>query len=720
MPADSYFATAPKGVEPLLAAELRALGAADVREARGGVSFAGELAVAYRACLWSRTANRILLPLAHIAAGDADALYAGIAALPWEQHLDPQGTLAVDFVSSGTSGIRHTQYGAQRSKDAICDRLRERFGVRPSVDREAPDLRINVHAVGEHADVAIDLSGDSLHRRGYRSDGALAPLKENLAAALLLKAGWADIAAAGGGLLDPMCGSGTFVIEAALIAADIAPGLGRSDWGFYGWQQHQPQLWRALVEEARARRAAGLARPLPALVGSDHESRAIRAALANAENAGLHGRVHFETRELAAAVAPKGAPGLLIVNPPYGERLGEVEALAATYALLGDRLKTVFKGWQAAVFTGNPELGKRMGLRAHKTHSFYNGPIACKLLRFTVDDAAFVDRDAADRRQREHTLQQALAGGGEALLNRLQKNLRTLGRWANREGIECYRLYDADIPEYAIAVDLYGEWVHVQEYEAPRSIDADKAQQRLQQAMTILPHALGIPAERIALKVRRRQKGSAQYERQASRGDYLEVHEGPARLWVNLFDYLDTGLFLDHRITRARVGELARGQDFLNLFAYTGAATVHAALAGARSTTTVDMSATYLDWAQANMELNGLTGPEHRYERADCLAWLERARGRFGTIFLDPPTFSNSKRMEDTFDVQRDHVRLIRAALRLLTPDGVLVFSNNHRRFRLDTEALADLQIEDISARTIPKDFERNPRIHRCWTIRHG
>ncbi len=715
-----FFATAPRGVEPLLAAELAALGAAPVREGRGGVSFGGPLETAYRVCLWSRTASRVLRLLARVPAADADALYAGVLDLPWEDHLDPDGTLAVDFVAAGRSAIRHTQFGAQRVKDAVCDRLRERCGRRPSVDRAAPDLRINVHASGETADVALDLSGESLHRRGYREDGALAPLKENLAAALLLKAGWPAIVEAGGALLDPMCGSGTFVIEAALIAADRAPGLLRPAWGFFGWRGHDAGLWRLLVLEARERAAAGLAKPLPALVGSDHEARAIRAALTNAGQAEIAKLVHFERRELAGAVPPKGAPGLVIVNPPYGERLGELEALADTYAALGDVLKARFGGWQAAVFTGNPDLGKRMGLRAGKVHAFYNGPIECKLLRFEVTPEQHVDREAADRRRAGQAIERALAAGADALVNRVQKNLKTLGKWARREGIDCWRVYDADIPEYALAIDLYGEHAHVQEYEAPKSIDPDKAQARLEQALTVLPQALGLPRERIALKVRRRQRGLEQYEKQAERREYLEVREGEARLWVNLHDYLDTGLFLDHRLTRARVAALARGRDFLNLFAYTGTATVQAALAGARSTTSVDLSATYLDWAQANLELNGLTGPEHRFERADCLAWLERARGRWGVIFLDPPTFSNSKRMDGTLDVQRDHVPLIRAAAALLEDDGVLVFSNNHRRFRLDTDALAALGLaaEDISAQTIPKDFERNPRIHRCWLIR--
>ncbi len=716
----AFFATAPKGVEPLLEAELAALGAAQVRPGRGGVHFEGPLETAYRACLWSRTANRILLPLARLPAPDADTLYQGVRALPWQDHLAPDGTLLVDFTAA-EARITHTRFGAQRVKDAIVDRFLEREGRRPSVERDEPDLRINVHTLGETAAVAIDLSGDSLHRRGYREPGVAAPLKENLAAALLLKSGWAEIAAAGGALLDPMCGSGTLAIEAALIAADIAPGLERRYWGFHGWLGHRPALWRELVLEARARREAGLAAKLPAIVGCDHDPRAVRTALASAGAAGVQRLVHFERREAHQAVPPKGAAtGLVIVNPPYGERLGELEQLKLDYAELGDTLKARFEGWHAAVFTGNPELGKRMGLRAYKTNAFYNGALPCRLLQFSVERSAFVDREAADRRAEAHALERALAGGGEAFANRLNKNLKTLGKWAAREGVHCYRLYDADIPEYAVAVDLYEDRVHVQEYVPPATIEPAKAEARLGQVMTVLPHALGVPPERIFLKLRQRQKGGNQYEKHDARSEFLEVREGPARLLVNLSDYLDTGLFLDHRLTRALVGSLARDRDCLNLFAYTGTATVYAALGGARSTTTVDLSATYLDWTQRNFALNGIAGRQHRLERADCLDWLgqaSRGRARYGLIFVDPPTFSNSKRMTGTFDVQRDHVALLRLAATLLTPDGVLVFSNNNRRFRMDREALAGLAIEDISRKTLPRDFERNPRIHNCWKI---
>jgi len=711
-----FFATAPKGVEPLLAEELRHLGAAEVTPGRGGATFRGPLAVAYRACLWLRTANRVLLPLAAFPAADPDALYQGVYRIPWEEHVAPAGTLAVDFVSD-RSGVTHTRYGAQRVKDGLVDRFRQRCGQRPSVARHRPDLRVNCHVWRDQATVSLDLSGESLHQRGYREAAVIAPLKENLAAALLLKAGWPEVAAAGGPLVDPLCGSGTLPIEAAWIAADIAPGLWRNYWGFLGWRQHDPDLWETLLIEARGRREAGLGR-VPVILGCDHDPRAVRAALINAGRAGVQPLIRFECGELRQVQAPANCPpGLVMANPPYGERLGEAPALASLYAQLGELLKERFTGWRAAVFTGSPELGKCMGLRARKVNAFYNGPLACKLLSFSVAPAYFVDREAADARAQAASLRAALAAGAETFANRLRKNRHNLGRWARREGITCYRLYDADIPEYAVAVDIYERWVQVQEYEAPPSVDKDKALRRLEQVMAVIPSVLETPPENVLLKVRRRQQGSGQYGKLADQARFYPVREGPCRFLVNFTDYLDTGLFLDHRLTRRLLGELAAGQRFLNLFAYTGTATVYAALGGARSTTSVDMSRTYLDWARRNLELNGLAGPCHQLVQADCLAWLDTARERYELIFLDPPTFSNSKRMAGSFDVQRDHAELIRRTVRLLAPAGVLIFANNNRRFRIDREALADLQLEELTRRTIPKDFQRNPRIHNCWRI---
>jgi 23S rRNA (guanine2445-N2)-methyltransferase / 23S rRNA (guanine2069-N7)-methyltransferase len=702
-----FFATAPKGIEPLLAAELAALGASEVKETRAGVAFSGDLALAYRVCLWSRLANRVLLPLAHFPAPTPEALYAGVQAIAWAGHFAPDGTLAVDAHVSG-SAITHSHFAALKVKDAIVDQLRAASGRRPSVDTERPALRVNLYLARDEASLSLDLSGESLHRRGYRAEAREAPLKENLAAAILLRAGWPEIAAAGGAFVDPMCGSGTLPIEAALMAGDIAPGLDRTYYGFLRWRGHDTGTWERLLAEARARREAGLAR-LRGLVirGYDSDARSIAVARANARRAGLESIVRFEKRELSACAPETVERGLVAVNPPYGERLGGEAELPALYSSLGAALARCYPGWRAAVLTSHQELGRLLNLRAHKLHTLYNGAIECKLLHIELPAEA-----AAPAARRE---------GGEAFANRLRKNYRHFGRWARREEIGCYRVYDADLHEYNFAIDIYESdkrYVHVQEYEAPASIDPRRAQQRLADALAAIPEVLEITPAQMFYKRRRQQKGGSQYEKLAAAGEFHEVREGPCRLLVNFTDYLDTGLFLDHRITRAMVGELARGRHFLNLFCYTGSATVHAALAGALTTTGVDMSRTYLEWARRNLELNGVGRRNHELIQADVLQWLEeRHRKRYGVIFLDPPSFSRSKRMEETLDVQRDHVALIRAAARLLAPDGALIFSTNLRKFAFDRDGLAEFEVRDLTRATLPRDFERDARIHRCFRI---
>jgi 23S rRNA (guanine2445-N2)-methyltransferase / 23S rRNA (guanine2069-N7)-methyltransferase len=715
-----FFASCPPGVADLTAAELRACGATNTRELKLGVLFEGTLETAYRACLWSRTASRILMSLANFPAATPEALYEGVAAVDWTQHLGPTATLAIEF--GGTSaGIKHTHFGALKTKDAIVDQLRERTGQRPSIDTERPSVQLDVRLDRDRATLSLDLSGESLHRRAYRARGVAAPLKENLAAAVLLRSGWPAIAETGE-FVDPMCGSGTLVIEAALMALDIAPGLLRSYFGFIGWRGHDRELWQRLVEEARARREATASRRM-VLRGYDSDAAAIRAANENSERAKLRGFVHFERRDLEELVNQSTvATGLLATNPPYGERIGDQERLTALYGTLGQKMRENFQGWKAAVLTGNPPLAKAIGIDARRSHTLFNGRIECRLLRFDVTPEDFRQPrrpppDAAEIRARP---------GAQMFANRLRKNLKSALDWAQREAIDCFRIYDADMPEYAFAIDQYGDgagnrWVVVQEYAPPRTVDAKAARQRRDEALAVIPHELDIAAERMFVRERRQQKLGTQYEKLAREREFDVVREQPYRFFVNFTDYLDTGLFLDHRPTRRLIGELVNGKRFLNLFAYTGTATVYAAGGGATASTTVDMSRTYLDWAKRNLALNELATPAHGFVQANCLTWLEEQRTaarRWDVMFVDPPTHSRSKRMTEDFDVQRDHVKLLNLARELLTPRGTIVFSNNYTRFKLDAAALAAFEIEDISRNTVPEDFIRNPRIHSCFLLR--
>ena len=716
------YLTCPKSLEGLLLEEARGLGLEEAREQVAAVRGQASMETAYRLCLWSRLANRVLLVMARFPLSNAEELYQGVHAIDWHEHLLPSGSLAVEFSGRG-AGIDNTHFGALKVKDAIVDKLRTAQGERPSVDKLNPDLRVHLRLERGEAIVSLDLSGHSLHQRGYRLQQGAAPLKENLAAAVLIRAGWPQLAAEGAALSDPMCGVGTLLIEAGLMAADIAPNLRRQQWGFTHWLGHVPALWQKLHEEAQARAQAGLARPPLWIRGYEADPRLITPARNNIERAGLADWVKIYQGELATFEPrpDQGQHGLLVCNPPYGERLGDEASLLYLYQHLGERLRQSCLGWQAAIFTGAPELGKRMGLRSHKQYALFNGALPCKLLLMRIEPEQFVTsaRPAENMPPLagESNTAARLSEGGQMFANRLQKNLKTLGKWAKKAGVECYRLYDADMPEYALAIDLYRDWVHVQEYAAPRSIDPEKAQTRLLDALAAIPVALGIPSERVVIKRRERQAGTRQYERQAAQGQFMEVTEGGVRLLVNLTDYLDTGLFLDHRPMRLRIQQEAAGKRFLNLFCYTATATVHAAKGGARSTTSVDLSKTYLDWARRNLALNGFS-ERHRLEQGDVMHWLAEDRGEYELIFIDPPTFSNSKRMEGVFDVQRDHVQLLDLAMARLAAGGTLYFSNNFRKFQLDDSLQQRYAVEEISAQTLDADFARNPKIHRAWRLR--
>lgn len=718
-----FFASCGKGLEYLLADELMALGSARATAAIAGANVEGTLADAQRAVLWSRLASRVLWPIAEFDCPDEHALYAGVAAIDWPTHLAQGDTVAVDAHVSGEA-ITHARYAAQRVKDAVVDVMRAKTGTRPDVDVESPDLRLNLVLRKGRAIVSVDLSGGPMHRRGWRTRQGEAPLKENLAAAVLLRGQWPKVYAEGGSLLDPMCGSGTLLIEGALMAADVAPGLQRHGNGVpTRWRGFDSAHWRALVDDARKREAAGMNALRPVFFGRDTDPHALRAAQDNAVLAGLAGLIDFKIGDVrsldagavdAASGDDAASRGVVVCNPPYDARL---HADPALYRALGDALKRAVPHWRASVLCGDAELAFATGLRAQKKYQVFNGAIECTLI--------VCDPVAPPQRERvQGEAPPALSEGAQMVANRLRKNLHKLKRWREREGVTCYRAYDADIPEYAAAIDVYTTdeasprtFLHVQEYAAPADIPENVQRRRLNELLAAAREVFAVPREHVALKTRARGKGGSKYGQMDSRGEFVTVREGDARLRVNLFDYLDTGLFLDHRPMRLRIAAEAEDVRFLNLFGYTGAATVHAAVGGARLTTTVDLSGTYLEWCADNLRENNVGGTRHRLVQADALTWLEADTQQYDLIFCDPPTFSNSKRAQD-FDVQAQHVRLLRAAVARLADGGVLYFSNNFRRFRLDEAAIDEFaQVEEITARTIPPDFERGGRIHRCWRL---
>lgn len=740
------FCSCVPGTERATGEELRALGAERVRPLTGGVSFFGEAPTALRVCLWSRLAGRVTHVAERVDARDAEALYTGLHGIAWERLVAPGASIAVR-ARGVNEQLRNTHFTELKAKDAVCDRLREARGLRPDVDTEAPDALIEVRLREKRATVSIELSGETLHRRGYLldSDGDEAALLCAQAAGLLSLCGW-DGADETGALVDPSCGEGMVVLEAALAACDGAPGLTRERWGFFGWSLFDEQAWRLLLDEADGR----LERGLEALSSRDEgdaasvrfrgfsaSSPAVSRARARARRAGLSRVVSFEHDEgAAAAVAAQGLGDagrrvLIAMQQPRRDAASRAVELAAASAFAdasraaGERGRFAVAGCAPAeALFDAPVIEATLGAGRAEAHvAVFERPPAQPHELLVPDTAGGA----------EHRVE-VLEEGTAQFAARLFKNCRDRRKWARREGVGCYRLYDADLPDYAVAIDVYegaGDnaqtlYLHVAEYAPPASVDPARARRRLADVLAVSAEVMGVRPEHVFVKTRVRDSGGSQYAAAGASSYVCTVEEGGHLFEVDLSGHLDTGLFLDHRPLRRRIGQDAAGKRFLNLFAYTGAASVYAAGAGAAETCTVDLSQNYLDWARRNMALNGFTGPEHSFERADACSWItacRRSPRRFDLVYVDPPTFSNSKAMGSrTFDVQRDHVELLIGVSRLLAPGGLALFSCNLRSFKPDEEALAryGVQLVDVSAQSIPHDFARTPRIHRCYEVRRA
>lgn len=698
-----FVVTTSRGLDELLIREINRISPDLVLSQKPGqVRFEGELADAYRICLWSRLANRVLLQLNTGTIKTADDVYQITNAVNWPSHFSVQKGFVVDFVGTNRV-IKNSQFGALKVKDAVVDQFNQAVGSRPNVQKQNPDIRIQGRLYRDDFTVYLDLSGNSLHQRYYRKDTGRAPLKEHVAAAILMRSGWTD--SMDKPLLDPMCGSGTVVIEAALIATNTAPGLKRRMWGFNEWKLHDEALWESIVAEAHEAQTCSKTR----FFANDVDGRMMRIARGNAVDAKVDKLIQFSSNDAIELSPPINQPGYIVSNPPYGERLSEVTALLPLFADWGNQLKKQFSGWNLSLLTSSREVLKELKLVSHKSYKLMNGKLDCQLVNYQLDE------------ENCKVWEQSSEIPNNDFANRLKKNKQRLKKWLKNANTDCYRLYDADLPEYNAAVDVYGDYVVLQEYAAPKHIEATKTRQRLQEMLRSLAPVLQVPPQHVILKVREQQKGKQQYEKLSAASQVINVHENGAKFEVNLTDYLDTGLFLDHRNTRKIVQQNVKDKHVLNLFAYTGSVSVHAALGGAASVTTVDMSNTYLDWAKRNFLLNKLRGA-YQFVQADCLQWLESHKEQYDVIFIDPPSFSNSKRMNKTWDVQRDHVSLLENAIKCLRPNGSLYFSNNFRQFKMDQDAVLQLgvTVKNISHQTLTEDFKRNPKIHNCWLIQRS
>ncbi len=709
MSKQNFFATCPKGLERLLFDELNATGMKNVRETVAGVSFEGEFNDGLKACLWSRFASRILLELSEFEAPSDLELYMGALGIAWEKYFTDQETIAVEF-NGTTDEIRNTQYGALKVKDAVCDRLQKSYGARPDVDRENPDIRIYCHLERRgRATVAIDLSGKALLKREYSRHTGVAPLKENLAAAMVVRSGYD-----GQCLFDPMCGSGTLLIEAASIATDTAPGLKRSSYGFFKLKQFDGEYWHSLLQEASDRSRAGFERCRNEgveIIGFDRDGNMVEICNDNLHKSGFDAVARAQIGDAQCLSNPfsEGKKITIVTNPPYGKRMGNFNELIALYTALGDGFKRVFKGARAAVISSSAELLSCLRLHADRVYHLFNGALECQLRVFDIG----TKDELSDKEERSAEIARDFS-------NRLRKNLAYMKKWAANTHTDAYRIYDADVPEYPAAVDCYGDYYVIQAYAPKDRVNDRIHKRRVLDMISATVAVTGAPGANVILKSREIQHGDEQYEKaQEQKNNFMTVNEGDLKFRVNLEDYLDTGLFLDARIIRDRIMKNAQGKRFLNLFCYTGSATVAACAGGACESLSVDMSRTYLEWARENLELNDISRDNNRLLQADVLSWIAQDhQEKFDLIYVDPPTFSNSKRMKGSFDVKRDQVALLSSLTRFFEDQGDIIFCNNCRNFRLD-ESLSDygFEVEDISKATLPRDFKRNEKIHSCFYL---
>ncbi|MBT1449687.1 bifunctional 23S rRNA (guanine(2069)-N(7))-methyltransferase RlmK/23S rRNA (guanine(2445)-N(2))-methyltransferase RlmL [Glaciecola sp. XM2] len=695
---------AAKGLDELLKLEIQQIlnEPRDVHVTPGQCRLNVSLEEAYKLNLHTRLANRLLLVVASGKVKNADDIYTLTQQVDWPAQFDVNSSFAIRF-NGVNREIRNSQFGSLKIKDAIVDQFAEELGRRPDVSRQDPDVQIHGRLRRETLDICIDFSGESLHQRGYRAQTGDAPLKEQVAAAILMRSGWAE--SRDKCLLDPMCGSATIAIEAALMATNTPPNLNRFHWGFEHYLGHNRTLWSKVKDAAEA----AITKPSCHIYAFDISTKLLDIAKENAALANMLEHITFKQCDALQAQVPE-SEGFIVSNPPYGERLGDYVGLLPLYDGLGKHLKAHFANWRVSLLSSDQQLLKALKLRTHKKYAINNGKLECILANYVLDtdNLAKFDKDHSEVAQE--------------FANRLIKNQKRLQKWIKREQIQAYRIYDADLPHYNFAIDVYGDHVIVQEYAPPKSLPVAVAAERLQQALLRIPKILACDSSRVVVKQRSIQSGPNQYQKQGNTKQRIVVEEYGAKFYINPSDYLDVGLFLDHRTTRQMFAAKSKGKHVLNLFCYTASVSVHAALHGAKSVTSVDMSKTYINWAKDNFALNSLTGM-HTFEQQDCLQWIEkRANGnqpKFDAIFIDPPSFSNSKRMDDTWDVQRDHIALIEKALKCLAPDGFIYFSNNLRKFKLDEQSLLDMgvTINNIGPKTIPEDFARNPKIHHCWEL---
>ncbi len=731
------------GLEAIVKRELLALGYQPKVTQPGRIGFQGEWADVARTNLWLRTADRVLVEVLKFPCADFDALFDTVKDHDWTRWLP------VDAVFPVAGRSRKSQLtsvpAVQRTvKKAIVESLLREHQTATLAETGAT-YQIEIALLEDTATVTLDTTGASLHKRGYRILTGSAPIKETLAAAMVDLSVWNPERA----LVDPFCGTGTIPIEAAMIGMNIAPGINR-EFSFQKWADFPIEQ----LNQARDQAKDEIRRDLEMqIIGTDRDDDALEMARFHARKAGVEKQIHFQQKNFED-FRSKRQHGCVITNPPYGERLEDTEKLLPLYQSIPMVIQRV-PTWSLYLITNMPRFERIVQKTATRRRKLYNGRIQCTYFQFlgprpdrnrqNESDQNVVDQDELDQSEppqndtspesntpnptAENTTAKKpkpatppIFGGlqpkdheqAELFRSRLLKRIRHFRRWPTKRDIHCYRLYERDIPEIPLVVDRYADHLHMTCYDRPHDRDLARDAAWLDLMKQTAASAMEIPIQRVHLK--QRDEHLQQYRKVDQKNRTIEVQERDLRFLVNLTDYVDTGLFLDHRNLREMVREQSAGKDFLNLFAYTGSFSVYAASGNAKSTTSVDLSKTYLDWAGENFRVNDLSLSNHQFVSDDSIEFLRNTDQQFDLAVVDPPTYSNSKRTNNDWDVQKRHLELLTTLHGVMRPGSTVYFSSNFRRFKLDEDNLTGFQIHEISKQTVPEDF-RNKRIHRCWHL---
>ena len=715
--------------------EALSLGIRNAKSIMGGIEFESDMDTAIDYCLWSHFSTRVLLRIYEKnGLKNIDDIRKESENVPFDDYFTADDTFCVTSTIHSCLHLKSTMLLSQVVKDGVCDRQRILFKKRSYIDKENPDFIVHVHVEKEKVQWYIDFSGPSLCKRHYRVRNTPIYLQEHTSYALLYRSGYLKDLNNDNKrvLIDPFCGSGTILIEAALALINFPVGLIDKDrYNFLHFKNFDNDLYNEkvdkLLDKAKKNHEEFIKThgSKPLLFGFDSDADAIDAACLNAKKAGVDDLIYFSCIPIEKLdfknidCLNDISSGYIITDPPYNDRV-KVENIGAIYVSFGEFLIKNCASFNVSILTGDSELLRFIPLKTDKTNTIMNSSIKCTFASYYIKSNEEREKEEQLKAERQNDLLSLpLSSGAKMVYNRLEKNKKSLRKFLKNSGITCYRLYDADMNEYSAAVDVYEDkYIVVQEYQKGKNVDESNAVRRLGELKLALCKLYSLPMDNIYVKMRKKQKGVLQYEKISQRNENFIVHESGLKFIVNFSDYLDTGLFLDHRFIRNYIAQNAKDKRFLNLFCYTATATCYAHSGGALSSVSVDASQTYINRGKENLRINNLGKNNSYFVKSDCFQYLKHLKDNdiFDLVFFDPPTFSNSKDRR-VFDVQKDHSAMINLILDHLSSDGEIIFSCNFREFKMDKAVEYFADVEDITLRSIDEDF-RDKKIHKAYIIR--